>query len=139
MSLYAIDDAEITCGHEYTPPRAQRVGQIEYTPYGPPWDSGTDAQGQAQYRASSSTLTLHVGGQTSAQAAANAQAWSDMVMNCRRLVFRPTGRFLRVLLVRSAAPAEVVRGTLYKLSFELEYADPFWHAYEGDGSMRLTP
>lgn len=129
----------ITCGYTWAIPKLQRVGTTQYTPYGPPWDDGVDEQGRVQYRAAPSTLELLVGGRTAQEAADAAELWAQRVLSASRIQFTPSGRFMRLLLARELGERDPVRGTLYKLAFQLEYLDPYWHSIEGDGSTRLHP
>ncbi|MDV6376031.1 hypothetical protein [Deinococcus arenicola] len=129
----------ITCGYTWAIPKVDRVGQTQHTPYGEPWDDG-QAPGEApNLRASPSSLILMVGGVNATAAAQGAEGWTQAVLGATRIRFEPTGRFMRLLLARAVGERDPVRGTFYKIEFQLEYKDPFWHDTEGDGSTRLSP
>lgn len=130
---------QITCGYTWAMPKVDRIGQTQFTPYGEPWDDGQAPGESPTYRASPSSLVLMVGGVTAAAAAQSAETWTQAVLGASRIRFEPTGRFMRLLLARTVGERDPVRGTFYKLEFQLEYKDPFWHDLEGDGSTRLNP
>lgn len=130
---------DLEVGYEWPMPKARRVGTTQHTPYGPPWDDGTDESGNAVFRAEPGTVTLHVGGTTATDAANRAETWTAQMLRATRLRDNTTGRFLELLLVRGLGERDPVRGTGYTLTFEVEYLNPYWHDAAGDGSTRLHP
>ena len=130
---------DLDVGYEWPMPSARRIGTTQHTPYGPPWDDGTDEAGRAVYRADPTTVTLRVGGTTATDAANRAETWTSRMLRATRLRDNTTGRFLELLLVRGLGERDPVRGTGYTLTFEVEYLNPYWHDAAGDGSTRLHP
>lgn len=133
------DYETLTCGYTWTMPRVQRIGSVQYSPYGPAWDDGVDENGRAEYRAQPSLLELSIGAVDAISAIEAVEVWTQRVLAATRLQFLPTGRFMELLLTREVGERQSVRGTFYRVSFQLEYQNPYWHEDVGDGSTRMHP